>query len=116
VLTVSDGEFTDTAELTIVVVDNVPTAVGSFEAIVAPNPVKDGISNIVLISRPIDDTIISVYLHDRSGRLISGYDAQTILEAGNYLVPILGLRSGIYFVTLLTEKGDALGLKIMVNN
>ncbi|ALM09128.1 hypothetical protein SB49_02475 [Sediminicola sp. YIK13] len=116
VLTVSDGEFMDTAEITIVIIDNVPTEVGNFDAMAALNPVVDGIANIIMVSEPIDDFITIVYLHDASGRYIRGHIAQTIYEAGTYKIPTYGLRSGIYFVTLLTEKGEALGLKIMVNN
>ncbi|MEJ1222370.1 PKD domain-containing protein [Sediminicola sp. 1XM1-17] len=116
VLTVSDGEFTDTDTLTIVVTENIPSEVGNFEVIVAPNPVVDGTANIIMVTEPIDDFITLVYLHDASGRYISGHVAQTIYDAGNYKIPTYGLRTGIYYVTLLTEKGDSLGLKIMVKN
>jgi PKD repeat protein len=116
VLMVSDGEFTDTAELTIVVTENIPTEIGNFEVIVAPNPIVDGLINIIIVTEPIDDFITIIYLHDASGRYISGHIAQTIYDAGNYRIPTNGLRSGIYYVTLLTEKGDSLGIKIMVNN
>ncbi|MEB8330272.1 PKD domain-containing protein [Flavobacteriaceae bacterium KMM 6897] len=115
VLTVSDGEFIDTDMLTIVV-NNIPIEIGNFEFIVAPNPIVDGVINIVMVTEPIDDFITIVYLHDASGRYISGHLAQTIYDAGNYRIPTYGLRSGIYYVTLLTEKGDSLGIKIMVNN
>ncbi|MGY8915023.1 MAG: PKD domain-containing protein, partial [Flavobacteriales bacterium] len=115
VLTVSDGEFTDTDMLTIVV-NNIPIEIGNFEFIVAPNPIVDGIINIVMVTEPIDDFITIVYLHDASGRYIDGHLAQTINDAGNYRIPTYGLRSGIYYVTLLTEKGESLGIKIMVNN
>ncbi len=69
-----------------------------------------------MVNEPIDDIITLIYLHDASGRYISSHIAQTVYEAGNYVIPTYGLRSGIYYVTLLTEKGDSLGLKIMVNN
>ena len=116
VLTVSDGEFTDTATLSITVLENGTIEMDDFELIVAPNPVENGEANVVIMSQPVDDIIISVFLHDESGRLINSYNAQTIFEAGNYKVPTFGLRSGLYYITLLTENGDSIGLKILVGN
>lgn len=116
VLTVEDAEgLIDTATVTIEVEENDPTAVGDFEAVIAPNP-SDNTANINIMSIPQGTTVTMIYLYDSTGRLLGEFEPQSIASGNQYLLPVFTLRDGLYYVKFEFNTGDPTAIRMLVQN
>ncbi|MDC6352789.1 PKD domain-containing protein [Zeaxanthinibacter sp. PT1] len=113
-LTVVDASgLSNSATINITVDDNPQGIV----TILLENPAKDGVAKLRVLNKPADMMIETIYLHDASGRFISGFDAQEIFRDNNsYEVPVTGLRDGLYFIGLEPNKGNSMLVKLLVKN
>jgi len=113
-LTVTDAEgLTDTTTITIEVEDATPTATEEMQAIAVENPVATE-ARIVILNQSI--TVNQVFLHDSTGRLIGTYDPVSIQVDGEYVIPVLGIRDGVYYVIMEMNEGDPLQVSLLVGN
>ena len=117
VLTVTDeGGLTDTATLTITVVDNPDGKIGIILESNPPNPTDGGIARILIINQPTDVNVTNITIHDVGGRYISGYTAQEAAVGDNYEIPVSNLQDGLYFVRVILSQGKSTLIKLWVRN
>ena len=112
-LTVTDIEgLSNTQSITIEVVEN--TVDDIIETLMV-NPAKE-VARVRLIDNgPGNNKVVTIYLHDSSGRLVRSYKPQDIFAHGLYEVPISTLSSGgIYFIGFEMNKGTREILKLIV--
>ncbi|WP_161598262.1 PKD domain-containing protein [Maribacter flavus] len=116
-LTVTDaGGLTDTATLTIEVIDN-ETNSQDVEIIIAPNPASQ-YAYIYFNDLSIDrNTIIGFTVHDTGGRLIAQYmESEVYSEQGMYTIPMFGLRDEFYAITISFTEGPSISKRVIVRN
>ncbi|WP_133644025.1 PKD domain-containing protein [Zeaxanthinibacter enoshimensis] len=113
-LTVVDaGGLSHTSTITIAVT----ATSGGMITILLENPAKDGIARLRVLNKPEDVFVETIYLHDSSGRLIGGFNAQEIFsDEDAYEVPVNTLRDGLYFIGLEMNEGKAMLVKLLVQN
>jgi PKD repeat protein len=92
-------------------------ASGGMRGIILENPAETGIARIQIINKPTEVMVMTIYLHDSSGRFISSFNAQELfVTGGTYEVPVGTLRDGLYFVGLDLSQAEPLLLKLLVKN
>ena len=81
------------------------------------NPAKNRIARLLLINQPENVRVVTLYLHDGTGRLIQTYDLQKIAAGTDtYSIPVATLRDGVYHIGLKTNKGDEEPISLLVKN
>ncbi|MEO1012606.1 MAG: PKD domain-containing protein [Bacteroidota bacterium] len=116
-LTVEDaaGE-TDQATVPVEVIGDVAVEIGE-EAIIVVNPPETEFARVVVMEMRSDVEVANIYLHDSVGRLVGVFDPQDVsVGANSYDIPIVTLRSEVYYVTLQMRGADAITLRLLVNN
>ncbi len=115
-LTVQDNEgLLNSAEVTITVDENIVTESGILDGIVFPNPARE-VAKVLVLNLPDDKIVTALRLHDSSGRNVTSYDPQTVLNGSTYDLPITTVRNGIYFVTVEFNSGVPIIIKLVVDN
>ncbi|TMM53774.1 PKD domain-containing protein [Maribacter algarum] len=116
-LTVTDdGGLTDTATLTITVVDDPTDKMDIILQSNPPNPTDGGFAHIQVINQPTDMRVLNITLHDVGGRYLGGYLAQEIEQNGVYRLPVATLGDGIYFVRIAMSEGKPTLIKLWIRN
>ena len=114
ILTVTDaGGLVGTATITV----RVDPEAGQMRAILLENPADNGVAEVQVVNKPSEVLVMTIYLHDYSGRLLGTFNAQNVfVTGGTYQVPVATLRDGLYFVSLELNQGDPLLVKLLVKN
>lgn len=116
-LTVTDAEgLTNSNTITIVVFENEPSALDD-EVVIAPNP-AGGVDDFAYVYVAPEVSVVTINLHDSSGRLIASYNANdpVIQDTNRYQIPVFGLRSELYFITVETNNGEPIAIPFIVDN
>ncbi|WP_394749386.1 malectin domain-containing carbohydrate-binding protein [Spongiimicrobium salis] len=113
-LTIEDAAgLTSSATVTITV--NAANTSQRFDGVIFPNPATN-VAQIMLVNQPDDKVVTKINLHDYSGRYITSYDPQEILDNGVYTLPIAFLTDGIYILNVEMNFGAPIILKLAVQN
>jgi len=124
-LTVADAEeLKDTAEIDISVTqpesepESEPEPATQSSGIrLETNPAQNGTAKLLLINPPEDIQVVSLYLHDSTGRLIKTFDIQKFSAGANtFDIPVATLRDGVYHIGIKTNKGDEKTISLLVRN
>lgn len=115
VLTVTDDQgLTSSASIIIMVFDSNSE---EFILLLMENPTQGGMAKVSVLNRPSDTVIMAFTLHDTAGRYINLYDPQQFFVSDDYYeLPVGTFRNGIYYLTVETNKGDRMVIKLAINN
>ena len=81
------------------------------------NPPQNGTAKLLLIDQPDDTQVLSLYLHDATGRLIKNFSleeiaAEPIATTSQQLLYMMGY----IILALKTNKGDNEIISVLVRN
>lgn len=114
-LTVEDIEgLSDTETQTIVV-----NAAGKNEVVgrLLVNPADDIAQVRIIDTGPGVSKVVSIYIHDSTGRLVATHQAADVVANGLYEVPVAGLNANeIYFMGFELDSGERIMLNLVVNH
>ena len=112
-LIVTDSNGLTHSEEVSITIDEIS---GEMSAILLQNPAQLGFAKIQILNRPADSKVMSIYLHDSNGRLVTVLAPQELLTGNNFEFSVSTLRDGIYFISLNMNQGDSKILKLLVRN
>lgn len=114
-LTVFDAEnLNDTKSVSIVVVDDESPS-GEITGRIVVNPAKD-VARIQIVDHSNSNrSVVRVYLHDPSGKMLGLFNPAEIYAHGVYEIPVSSLReNGVYFIGFEMNDNEKLVLKLIV--
>ncbi len=112
-LTVTDAEGLKNVKTVAIVALNKGS--GDLHGKLIINPVKE-IAQVQLIDNGQNRTVVKVYLHDSTGRLLGLYNPQDLVSHGLYEIPVATLSNGNYYIGFEMNKGDRIILRLVIGH